>query len=200
MNLRLASWTGRCVRNLAGGAVLAAAAVAASSGTAQAQLTQVGGANAVYTSAPQGTDASFDPSRNEYLIVGGYTSVHAIFVNTAGQPITGLFFISGSGGFHPRVKYSQDLDGGQGGYLVAYHTGDPTAVYVVVVGANCRCVLTTPVQVSALGSNSLQGPGIAYSATSHVFLVTWTNFGNGRRWGAGVRRYEAGVDRRRVGT
>jgi hypothetical protein len=148
----------------------------ASGRTASAQLTQLGGATPVYTSAPQGTDAAFDPVHDVYLIVGGYTSVHAIFVNTSGVPVSGLIMISTEAGFHPRVKYSPDVNNGQGGFLVAYHAGSPTAVYAVLMSYPAG-LISAPVQLGSIGSQSLQGPAVAYSTTSDLFLVAWTTFG-----------------------
>ncbi len=124
----------------------------------------------------RGTDTGYDAAHGVYLLVAGNGPVYGVFVNTAGQPVTGLFAIWDGAGGHahfPRVKYSPYA----GGFLVTWHHAVGQLNYVF------GRVVTYPVgPVSAVQQISLAdqagswwetGPAMAYSTSSVRFLVAW---------------------------
>jgi hypothetical protein len=110
-----------------------------------------------------------------FLGVGAFGFVSGTFANNVGEPIGSPFTISTGGGHanYVRVQYSQDVNGGSGGFLVAWSAEDGTvrsqvvAYPGVLVGPE-QIVVTEPVWIES-------APAIAYSATSRVFLVVWAD-------------------------
>ena len=130
----------------------------------------------------RGTDTAYDPARDLYLAVTGNGAIYAAFVNAAGVPITGAFpVMDGSLGWghFPRVEYSPDIWAGQGGFLVTWHhnVGNVNCVFGRIVTAAVPGGLASAIfQISdgAEGGSWWEtGPAMAYSRTSHRFLVAW---------------------------
>jgi hypothetical protein len=133
-----------------------------------------------------GNDVSYDPAHGVYLVVAGYGEQYGIFVNPAGDPVSGAFRIGSANsgaafGHYPRSEYSQDLNGGQGGFLVTWHQTDGSFIglHSVVVAYPTGIVSPERIIVDyARGqSRANSGTGIAYSPTSRQFLVAWTTGG-----------------------
>jgi hypothetical protein len=125
-----------------------------------------------------GSDLAYDPVHQVYLIASAYGVARGAFVNSAGDAVTAPFqFGSANGGdqfaHYPRVLYSQDLNGGQGGFLVAWNqSGQVRAVVMTYPGGviSAEAMLTDGSMTARGGS----GMSIAYSRTSRRFLVAWT--------------------------
>ena len=137
----------------------------------------------------RGTDTAYDPARDLYLAVTGNGAIYAAFVNAAGVPITGAFpVMDGSLGWghFPRVEYSPDIWAGQGGFLVTWHhnVGNVNCVFGRIV-SRCsawRIGISRSIQISdgAEGGSWWEtGPAMAYSRTSHRFLVAWRTIAYG---------------------
>src|SRR5512135_3115392 len=72
----------------------------------------------------RGTDVEYDPAHNVFLAVSGHGLVAAQFVDESGNALGSPFTImDGSTYFahFPRATFSQDINGGQGGFLVTWH-------------------------------------------------------------------------------
>ena len=76
----------------------------------------------------RGSDVGYDERNDVYLLVVGNGPIFGIFVNSAGNPVTGGFpIMSGQGwGHFPRAKYSPDA----GGFLVTWHADGGGANFV----------------------------------------------------------------------
>ncbi|MGE5360275.1 MAG: hypothetical protein ACM3NQ_14760 [Bacteroidales bacterium] len=131
----------------------------------------------------RGTDVKYDPAHNVFLAVSGHGLVAAQFVDASGNALGSPFTImDGSTYFahFPRATFSQDINGGQGGFLVTWHEnsyGTSTNEVHGVLVAYPTGVISADVKISdgALGSTSWERPApAAYSVTSQRFLVVWT--------------------------
>jgi hypothetical protein len=131
----------------------------------------------------RGTDIAYDPVNQIYCIVGAYGPVYGVFVNTSGGVISAFGIGSANAsvpfGHFPRVEYSRDANNGQGGFLVTWHQNDAGSTNFVH-----DAVLSYPVGVipgsehvisdGGIGGSFWEaGAAIAYSVTSHRFLVAW---------------------------
>src|SRR4030095_4044970 len=103
--------------------------------------------------------------------------VFCVFTDTGGNALN--FFNIGAANtgtyrHYPRAEYSQDMNGGQGGFLVTWHQNDGAAnnVHSVVV-AYPNCVISGDRVLNDTPTWWLAGPSIAYSSTTHRFLVVW---------------------------
>lgn len=178
------SWS----RRLFPPAVLALLIIGAAPPPSSAQIAKEGLSKALLSTAPFpiiGTDVAYDPGNKIYLVVGGYGEVYGGFVNTSGDLVAPVFRIgtasrSGAFGVFPKAQFSPDLNGGRGGFLVAWQRNDGTAVHSVVIAypggaATQENVVSDPSWGSTDGRFRT---AIAYSASSRKFLVAWTvNYG-----------------------
>ncbi len=176
-NLRRAATTSCCL--------LAVIGMLVSSVTpAAAQLNREGLANLIGTmqeiSAPaiKGTDTAYDPVHHVYLVIDAYFPAVAWFANSNGARATGFFDIArGGGGFHfPRARYSPDVNGGQGGFMVTYMEEGPQNANLVHARVVSYPGVVGPDNViSDAGSPAWleSGAALAYSPVSQRFLVAW---------------------------
>jgi hypothetical protein len=166
--------------------VICLAALAAA--PASAQMSAVGPSKPLFGTGGIliGNDISYDSAHRVYLVVAGYGEQYGIFVNPAGDPVSGAFRIGTANsasafGHYPRSEYSEDLNGGQGGFLVTWHQTDGNVIGLHSVVVAYPTGVVGPERLIgdyALGqSRPGSGTGIAYSATSRKFLVTWTTGG-----------------------
>jgi hypothetical protein len=174
----------------AAAAVALAGNILALPSAASAQLVRIGGSVAVLQPGPlmRGTDTSYDPTRDMYLIVVGNGPIYAIFVNPSGVPLSGpIAVMDGSAGFghFPRAEYSPDVANGAGGFLVTWHhnVGNVNCVFGRVVSVAVPGALASPIQQLSDGSEGGSwwetGPAMAYSRSSRRFLVAWRTIAYG---------------------
>jgi hypothetical protein len=143
------------------------------------------GPSTVLFTSPDGimlaTDIAYDPAHNVYLALGAHGPVWGQFADASGNAIGPTVLVSNGTffGHHPRAFYSQDCNNGQGGFLVLWHEnsggGATNAVHAVVVSYPSG-VISGDQTVSDYTPNPTywqQYPAVAYSATSHRFLVAW---------------------------
>ncbi len=169
---------------------LLAAAVAivflSSASPASAQAVRIGGTVPHYPGAAvRGTDTSYDPKNDIYLLVQGAGKLYGVFVDSAGQKVTPIFTILDgitAYGQFPRAIYCPDLSngaGGNGAFLVFWN--EFTTVNTVqgriisrempgyfVSGAQR---ISDPSQGTSFFENR---PVAAYSSLSKRFLFAWT--------------------------
>jgi hypothetical protein len=167
-------------------ALPAALAVAlASARPASAQLIGANAVNLGSLGAPvQGMDSGYDPNTGFHLVVSAYLNAWGWYVNSEGQTVAGPFLIKSGGGgaFAPRVKYSPNVNGGQGGFLLVYseEAGGGnilrarTISYPGVVGPE------TTISDGSAPPWLISGAS-AVSYGSGVFLVSWMSTGAGAR-------------------
>lgn len=153
---------------------------------ATAQVAQVGSGQTVplqgVSGLVLGTDLDYDPVNHVYLVVMSYGKTWGHFVNTSGQPVGSPFRIGASDscpwGNYPRVKYSSDANNGAGGFLVVWHQelscGGSNRLFGQMA-AYPSGVISDARQLSSTAPNTTQRAAIAYSNTSHRFLVAWTS-------------------------
>ena len=161
-----------------------------------AQLSRIGATTLTFSAALRGTDTAFDPDNNVYLVVNAYGTTIGAFVSTTGAPLGAPFQISSTPehAAYPRVVFYR-TPGGAGRFLVVWHQGNgPNTVRARVV-AFPGTVIGSEGVVSAGDPPtwSEEGPAVAYSPASQVFLVTWTN-------GSDVRARRVGLDAQPIGT
>jgi hypothetical protein len=155
---------------------------------ALAQMSVVAGSKPLFSTGRIliGNDVSYDPASGVYLVIAGYGEVHGIFVNQAGDPVSAAFRIGSANsgaafGHYPRSEYSQDLNGGQGGFLVTWHQTDGSVLGLHAVVVAYPGGIISPEHVIADYSRGQSRPGagtgIAYSSISQKFLVAWTTGG-----------------------
>jgi hypothetical protein len=166
---------------------LTAAALFSTPSPASAQIAPVGSpVNALIPGGVmRGSDTAWDPRFGVYLIVVGNGPVYGVFADGYGRPISAPFVIMsipGAWAHFPRVAYSPDVLGGQGGFVVTWH-------HNIDAAATVHCVFSRTVSWAMPGylvsgiqqiSDGAQGgtwhetgPAMAYSTTSHRFLVAW---------------------------
>jgi hypothetical protein len=142
-----------------------------------------------------GTSSAHDPSHNVFLVVGaaGPSGVTGVIVNANGVATGPAFYISTQVGHHVnyvRTAYSQDANGGQGAFLVAWVAEDADIKQIQVhsrmVSSAGALLGSENILSDAQNQGFLQGgPAIGYSPTSKVFLVAWQ--GNGSTQGLKTR-------------
>lgn len=137
------------------------------------------------SSPVRGSAVAYDSKNGVYLVVSAYGSLNGRFVTADGQPIGTPFAIPAGTAFthYPRVAYSPDADGGGGGFLVTWHSGDlPGTPFTSIHGrivSYTHGLVSPDRQISVEGAFWEQGPSVAYSTASQEFMVTWN--------GAGIR-------------
>jgi hypothetical protein len=146
--------------------------VAGLSGTASAQQIQGSGIREVLGFVVRGVDSAYDPNTRTYLVVGGAGTLLGICINEQGVPVSGAIVINnGNYGAFPRAAY------GGGGFLVVWpeETGAPSELHSRRV--HCSGAVG-PEQIISGGATAWieSGAGIAYSSTSHRFLVAWKSY------------------------
>ena len=162
--------------------------------TAEAQLsTEVGVTErlsraAVGSAAIKGTDSGYDPINDAYLVVGscyngacGYGEVYGVYVSRAGATLTSPFSISGgSAGHFPRVRYSAQLNSGQGGFLVTWlregSSGQNSVLVRRVVYPGVALGTAVAVNDGASYAWIESAAAVGYSAISQRFLVAWRTY------------------------
>jgi len=151
---------------------------------AAAQLARITSSLNLLTPPPpgmRGTDVAFDPAHGVFLTVGAYGPLFGVFTNTSGVAISsfpiGSSNSSGPFGHFPRCEYSADINNGQGGFLVTWHENDTPVNWVHTVVVAYPAGVISPDRAISDGTQSGSwweaGAAIAYSATSHRFLVAW---------------------------
>ena len=149
----------------------------------------------------RGTDVAWDPVHQIYLVIGGYGSVYGMFVNTTGAVIGSVFTIHDGSVFFahfPRAEFSPDINNGGGGFLVSWHdnAGAPIGGGAVANVVKVRTVAYPSAAMSVeqtlsdsaqLGTYWEDGAAVAYSTTSHKFLVVWET----HAWGVQGRFVDA---------
>ena len=142
--------------------------------------------SAAYTTSPvKGSDVAWDPVNRVYLAVltcyntCPYGQVYGVFVNTSSLMVGLPFSIKAGGAGHfPRTTYSQQVNGGQGGFLVVWHeeSGGSNLLRTRVVAYSNG----TGVKIGS--ENTINGTAyswlesaasVAYSPVSQRFLVAW---------------------------
>jgi hypothetical protein len=122
-----------------------------------------------------GSDSAYDPANRVYLVVmanennvvAPYGELIGRFVDTAGTPLGSQFVIQSGRMNLPRVIYNADIGGGA--FIVSWADDDTIHARTVVYPG-----VVSPSRLT-LGS----GYGVhevAYSNTSRVFGVAWTNY------------------------
>jgi len=176
-------------------AVLSVAAVGAA--TAHAAAIPSGATVAVYAALVRGNAVAFDSVDNVYLVVGsqGAGNLRGRFVDNNGVPLGTPFLIQASGNYthFPRVAFSPDADGGNGGFLVTWHESDMvggnTSIHGRIVSFAKNGPAGNDVQLAADGSWWEAGPAVAYASGSKEFLVAWR-----RLVGNDIRAVRVGLD------
>jgi hypothetical protein len=151
---------------------------------ARAQFSQLGAVLDLATIGVLGTDVGYDEANDMYLFVGGHGAIFATCTNAIGQVTKPLFDVMNNPAFfghYPRAEYSPD----SGGFLVTWHqndSGSANAIHGRIV--SCLYGPTTPDMAISNwfedgGSRYTIGAPIAYSRSSHVFLVAWQSGFNG---------------------
>jgi len=126
------------------------------------------------TTAITGVDVAHDFRNDRWLQVSARGHVEGHLLDSSGTLIGEFRINSGSGAArNPRLAYSPHVDGGAGGYLVAWHATEGAGAQL-----HGRMVRADGVPLGAdfvIGSASLWSvlPAVEYSAGSGVFLVTW---------------------------
>jgi hypothetical protein len=173
-------------RSLAAVATLTVLGIVALNRPVDAQLSRIGGVTTVLTPATgiMGTDAAYDPTTGQYLVVGARGGVVVgACTNVNGTPTASFIIRDGVVGHYPRAKFSPHAAngaGGQGAFLVTWHHN--LAPFVNAVFSRIvTCAPNSPSRV--LGSENqlsganptwwLAGASIAYSPASGRFLVVW---------------------------
>jgi hypothetical protein len=172
----------------------AAALVCAAATTSQASVTRVGATTIAIAVGTRGHGVAYDPVNHVYLVIGTYGFLNGRFVDKNGTVIGASHFaIQTSANYThmPSVTFSRDLDGGAGGFLVAWQENDlPTlpSIHTRVVSFTKGGPIGADNQVSVDGSHWERYIGIAYSTKSHEFLLTY-----GRKIGWGIRAVRVGL-------
>jgi hypothetical protein len=121
-----------------------------------------------------GNDIAYDPDHDIFLSVAAYGPVYGVFVSPAGGAASTPFRIgsanSSSFGHYPRTIYSREL----GGFVVAWHQDGYLHSLVVSSPSGAMSAERLISDGSQIGTRASGNIGLAYSYTSHKFLVTWT--------------------------
>jgi hypothetical protein len=129
-------------------------------------------------------DVAYDTTRDRYLVVQGNGFIEGQLLDALGNrlaafPVT-AGFLAGGYAQTPRVAYSPHVNGGAGGYLVAWHesVGPIAQVRGKIISADGAAltgdfVIALEAGVPGSGSNWTMGAAIAYAVGSKEFLITW---------------------------
>jgi len=165
-------------------AILAAAAALPAPAAAQASRTgptfRIGGS----TSPIILPDVAYDNLHDRYLVVSGNGFIEGQLLDAAGNRLNAFpiaaGFLAGGHSQTPRVAFSADLNGGQGGYLVTWHesVGQIAQVRGKLLSHDGGAltgdiVIALEAGPPGTGSNWTMGAAVAYSTTSREFLVAW---------------------------
>jgi hypothetical protein len=155
------------------------AVLAAMTAPAAAQLGLPAATQNAHSTLVQGIDAAYHPDHDIFLVVGGQGSIQGVFVNANGAAVTAPFTINTGYGSVPRVAFSRQANGGQGGFLVAWASEEGPSV---VVRGRMVAYPGGPLGGESLLSGPYKSSGtygaldLAYSATSQRFLVAWRDY------------------------
>ncbi len=154
---------------------LLAATVATTPASAQT-ASRLGPSMTAIPTYVRGSAVAYDYKNGNYLVVGAYGGLNGVFVSADGAVGTS-FAINGPFSHFPSVAYSPDLNGGAGGFLVTWHlsVGNGAMVHGKVVTSTG--VVGPEIPISAGGSWWEAAADVAYSTTSHEFLVVWQGIG-----------------------
>ena len=173
-----------------------------------AQISRVGAVTSVFasraanTSPMKGSDSAYDPVNKVFLVVAtcynsgtcpvGLGNVFGIFVNNTGAAVGGAFAISSGDSHFPRARYSRDVNGGQGGFLVVWSREGggganliQTRVVVYDPSNNSGTLVGVENTINGIAGNFgsslsfawLEGAvSVAYSPTSQRFLLAWRTY------------------------
>ena len=154
------------VRTTLRNVIIGAVGILMCASPALAQLASNGQTRNTGIAPVRGTDTDYDPAHNVFLLVGttaGNTPypLWGVFVNTSGDAVTSAFQINSSGNAQfPRVRYSPDVNGSAGGFLVTWHGGATPDFHTRIVAY--PNVLVSPDRESASGASFQEsGPAIA---------------------------------------
>jgi hypothetical protein len=139
-----------------------------------------------------GNDVAYDPAHKVYLVVAGYGAIYGVFVNTTGDPVSGVFRIGsadpgGAFGHYPRTEFSPDANNGQGGFLVTWHQNGEVHAVMAAYPSGVISAEQNLGDMTQGGSRGGIGTGLAYSPKYKRFLVTWTSL----LWGIQARFVDA---------
>src|SRR5687767_6175968 len=149
------------------------------------QISQLVASANFSTSPVKGTDVAWDPVNNVYLVVAScynqcpYGQVYGIFANTNGNAVGAPFSIKGGGNGHfPRARYSQHVNGGNGGFLVVWHEesggGNLLRTRVVAYSGGSGVTVGAENTINGTAYGWLESAAaVAYSPVSQRFLVAW---------------------------
>ena len=161
-------------------AALCAATTLVLPSTAAASVGPKGSSFSAIAAGTRGSAVAYDTINHVYLIVSTYGMVRGRIYNEDGAALTDAFQIQSSSNFthFPRVAFSPDANGGNGGFLVTWHESD------VSTGTTVHARIVTASGGLASGDTRLAGgdvsfwevgPAVTYSTGSHEFLVVWPN-------------------------
>ena len=126
-------------------------------------------------------DVAYDPLHDRYLVVQGNGFIEGQLLDANGNRLNAfpvaMGFLVGGHSQTPRVAFSPDLNGGQGGYLVTWHESvgsiaqvrgkllshDGGALTGDIVIATETCVNVVQIVAPGSGSNWTMGAAVAYS-------------------------------------
>ena len=146
--------------------------------TASAQVSRVGDTTTLIAGLARGSAVAYDTKSDRYLVVSSHGVLWGRLVDGNGGPIGGQFQIGGTVHAHfPRVAYSPDTNGGQGGFLVVWHESDtsPTSIHARMVSSSGE-MLSADTQIAPATSFWEVGAAVSYSTVSKEFLVAWRTF------------------------
>ena len=157
---------------------------------AVAQIGPSGDPKSLRSGLVRGVDASYDPNTSTYMVVGALGDVFALCTNAAGDRTSEVYTIKPPGtvsgnlpfASFPRVRYSRDLDGGRGAFLVIWQQEEasgPSQLHSRIV--SCTAGPLGAEQTIDGGDapwTDFGASALAYSTTSQRFLVAWKTLYN----------------------
>lgn len=141
----------------------------------------IGGPSQLGGYAIKGSDIAYDPTHDVYLVIHGFFGpVIGIFIDRFSEPVSPFFTIGSAPSNFPRARYSPDLNGGQGGFMVAWAVEGPGGNHEVHTRGvaypgtllGVENVISDPSSPPWLES----GTALAYSPLSRLFLVSWATY------------------------
>jgi hypothetical protein len=106
--------------------------------------------------------------------VSAYGAVNGRFVSADGVPVGTQFPIkTGSVGQYPRVAYSPDVNGGNGGFLVTWQQSDTINNVFARLVSYTAGLIGVEQQLSFDGAFNESGAAVAYSTVAKEFMVVW---------------------------
>ena len=129
-------------------------------------------------------DVAYDSLHDRYLVVSGNGFIEGHLLDANGNRLNAfpvaMGFLAGGHSQTPRVAFSADMNGGNGGYLVTWHesVGSIAQVRGKLLSHDGGAltgdiVIALEAGAPGTGSNWTMGAAVAYSTASHEFLVTW---------------------------